>query len=219
MWDQLISLDQTILLAINHCHSPYWDDVMSVISGKLTWAFFYISILIGLYKAYPKDFVWIVVGLLLSIVLADQLSSGLLKPLVARWRPSRDPILSEFVHIVHGYTGGKYGFVSSHAANVFAASLFTIPLFRNKLYSMMMLLWCLLVCYSRMYLGVHYPLDIIGGAFIGSFSGFLSFWIINKLKKGKNVSHTFSQVLVPFVVLLVTLVTVALFSQYLLFLA
>lgn len=219
MWDQLISLDQTVLLAINHCNSPYWDDVMSVVSGKLTWALFYLSILVGLYRAYPKDFVWIVVGLVLSIVLADQLSSGLLKPLVARWRPSRDPILSEFVHIVHAYTGGKYGFVSSHAANVFAASLFTIPLFRNKLYSIMMLLWCLLVCYSRMYLGVHYPLDILGGAFVGSFSGYLSFWIINKSKKGKYIPHTLSGVLIPFVVLLCTLVIIAFFSKYLLFLA
>lgn len=219
MWDQLIAFDQNLLLGINHFNSLYFDDVLSVVSGKLTWALFYLSILVALYKAYPKDFVWIVVGLVLSIVLADQLSSGLLKPLVARWRPSRDPVLSEFVHIVHGYTGGKYGFVSSHAANVFAASLFTIPLFRNKLYTSMMLLWCLLVCYSRMYLGVHYPLDILGGALVGSFSGYLSFWIINKFKKGKNQLQPNSKLIIPLVVLIVTLGFIAVGSKYLLFLA
>ena len=107
--------------------------------------------------------------------LADQISVKVFKEGFERLRPSHNPEIKDLIHTVKGYRGGQFGFVSSHAANTFAMAFFTSKLFRNRYYSWFIFIWAAVVSYSRIYLGVHYPLDIIGGALLGMLLGYLVF--------------------------------------------
>ena len=109
----------------------------------------------------------------LVITLADQIASGLCKPFFARFRPTQDPNIMYMVDIVNGYRGGRFGFISSHAANTFAISVFLSLLIKRKSLTFMLLFWAVLNSYSRIYLGVHYPGDILFGAIEGCFIGYL----------------------------------------------
>lgn len=129
-----------------------------------------------------ENCLYLVVAIALVITCCDQMASGFLKPTFQRFRPSRSPEISHLVHIVNGYTGGKYGFASSHAANVFGLATFCSLLFHNRKLSLFLFSWAALVSYSRIYLGVHYPGDIIVGTGIGLFFGYLIFKILPKFK-------------------------------------
>ncbi len=179
--DWLINLDKEILLALNGIHAPFFDYFMYAISGKEVWGLLYVTIIAVILKKYG----WrcggtIIAAMILTIVLSDQTASGLMKPFFERLRPSRDPVLSDMVHIVNNYRGGKFGFASSHAANTFALAVFTALLFKRRYLSVFMLFWAVVVSYSRIYLGVHYPGDIIAGAVIGAVAGAAIYHIYNK---------------------------------------
>ncbi len=179
--DWLINLDKELLLALNGLHSPLFDYFMYIISRKEVWLLFYVTIIVVILKGYG----WrcggtIVVAIVLTILLSDQITAEIIKPFFERFRPSRDPILSDMVHTVNNYRGGKFGFVSSHAANTFALAIFSTLLFRNRYLSVFMLFWAGVVSYSRIYLGVHYPGDIIVGAFVGAIIGTIIYRIHNK---------------------------------------
>lgn len=183
MLETLNQLDQELLLFLNSINSPFFDSFMYLISGKLVWAIFYLAIIIQIYRTYGwKNCLYLVVAIALVITCCDQMASGFLKPTFQRFRPSRSPEISHLVHIVNGYTGGKYGFASSHAANVFGLATFCSLLFSNKKLSLFLFSWAVLVSYSRIYLGVHYPGDIIVGTAIGLFFGYLIFKILPKFK-------------------------------------
>lgn len=183
MLETLNQLDQELLLFLNSIHSPFFDSFMYLISGKLVWAVFYLAIIVQIYRTYGwKNCLYLVVAIALVITCCDQMASGILKPTFQRFRPSQSPEISNLVHIVNGYTGGKYGFASSHAANVFGLATFCSLLFRNRKLSLFLFSWAALVSYSRIYLGVHYPGDIIVGTGIGLFFGYLIFRILPKFK-------------------------------------
>lgn len=184
MFEELIHIDQQWLLAINGCHAPWADTLMWIISGKLTWLPLYalLIVLIFLRCKTSNSKWWLMALLVLAVVagsagLADFISSGLIKPAVCRLRPTHEPALTGLIHIVNGYTGGQYGFVSSHAADTFACalsfSLFWAYTSTNKkrahlTVTLPLMVWVALNCYSRMYLGVHYPGDIMGGLLVGA---------------------------------------------------
>ena len=181
MLKQLIHIDTEILLAINGWHAPWADTLMWIISAKATWIPLYV-LLIGLLiwryrQPVPTAVKWLqrvpacvvmIVVIALAVGAADFIASGILKEWVARPRPTRVPELEGVLHLVNGYKSGRYGFVSSHAANTMACGLLFSLIWRKKITTCGLMLWVAANCYSRMYLGVHYPLDILGGLIVGA---------------------------------------------------
>ena len=194
MLEQLLHIDTEILLAINGWHAPWADTLMWIVSAKTTWIPLYL-LLIGLLvwryrkpamtgvkwlQRVPACVVMIVV-IGLAVGAADFIASGILKDLVARPRPTRVPELEGVLHLVNGYKSGKFGFVSSHAANTMAVALLFSLIWRNKIATVGLMLWVAANCYSRMYLGVHYPTDILGGLLIGAAVAVAAYVVLRRL--------------------------------------
>ncbi len=188
-FESLLFWDKHLFLAINGCNSSFWDGVMFAISAKFTWVPLYIAVLIVIIKNWKRESIWLIIALVSCIVISDQISSGLIKELVQRLRPSHALELKNMVHLVNGYSGGQFGFVSSHAANSFGFALLSATLFRNKKYTSCIFGWALLVSYSRIYLGVHYPLDVLGGALVGILGALACYYAIVKLRPSLLTPH------------------------------
>jgi len=163
-------IDQELFLFINSLNSPFFDQVMHAISGKLIWVPLYLAILIFLGFKYKRKFLVILIFIILAATLADQ-SSVLVKNIVLRLRPCQQPSLSGMVHLVNGECGGLYSFVSSHATNSFDVALLSLLFIRKRWYTISILLWASIIGYSRIYLGVHFPGDVICGSMLGAFIG------------------------------------------------
>ena len=177
MIDYLMDIDTDALLTINGLHDVFQDALWWMVSAKWSSLLIILALMWVLLHQNRRHALLAIAMLVLAFVLADQVSSGLIKQLVERLRPTHDPALGDAIHVVNGYRGGMYGFVSSHAANSFAAATFIALLFRNKAVTIGLTLWALLQCYSRIYLGVHYPGDIMGGIAVGLLSGWLV-WLL-----------------------------------------
>ena len=172
MFHWLLEFDKQAFLYFNSIHSPEWDNIMAWVSGKTSWIPLYIFLLlIIIYRERPTRFIFTILFVVITVTLCDQLS-GLIKNIVERPRPSYNTDLEEFIHLVNNKKGGgMYGFVSSHAANVFGVAAILSNQFKHFRWSLFLYAWAALVAYSRVYMGVHYPLDIICGALIGVLIG------------------------------------------------
>lgn len=182
MIDSIAHWDEQLFLFLNQIHASWLDPVMLLITGKYIWIPFYIFLLFLLIKQFKKDSIWYILGLILVILLADQFTSGFMKPFFERLRPCHDPRWKDLILNYSG-CGGLYGFASSHAANTFGLAAYFQKVGAKKIPSFSWLfLWAALVSYTRIYLGVHYPGDVLVGALVGILSGWLVYWIIVKLK-------------------------------------
>ncbi len=184
MIDYLLALDTKIFLLLNGWRAEWLDPVMVAISGKYTWAPFYLMILIFLLWRFKKKTWFIVLAVVVLVFLTDKVSVHLFKNVFERLRPCHDPVIAHMVNTVDGRCGGQYGFVSSHASNVFGLALFITWLLARggwRWVSLLMFLWATVVAYSRIYLGVHYPGDIIGGAMVGMLMGGLVIALVHAL--------------------------------------
>jgi undecaprenyl-diphosphatase len=211
----ILETDKELFLYLNSFHSDFWDTIMLMITRKETWIPFYAIIIFYIIKNYRGKALPVLLLLALVVVASDQFSV-LLKESIQRLRPVHDPEIGSLVHNVLR-KGGQYGFVSSHAANSFAIFAFTGRLFKNRRYTLLLLFWAVLFSYSRIYSGVHYPLDIAGGALLGLVigEGFFRFYAFgahrqwfSRLKGSDSVSLPNSHSVIIYLVFAVLMVTV-----------
>jgi len=159
---------------------------MWLMSETMVWIPAYLIFLIILIRNKKEQSILLILAFALLIVFTDQIASGVFKPLIGRLRPTHDSELANLVHVVKSYRGGLHGFFSSHAANVFAFAGLSLLLVRNWAYSLTILLWASLISYSRVYLGVHFPLDILSGAVFGFLSSIGFYYLSMAFLRNKS---------------------------------
>jgi len=189
MLETLKTLDENIFLYLNAQHNSFFDQLMWLFSDRFFWIPLYAWFLWLIYKKYPKHYWTVIIAIILMIAASDQLCN-LVKVSAMRLRPSQEPHLQSLVHIVNDYRGGTYGFCSSHASNAFAVAFFMITILagERKYIIPVCLAYAILTAYSRVYLGVHYPGDILTGAIIGSLLGTGFAFALAKLRSRYLVS-------------------------------
>lgn len=183
MIEYLNDIDADALLAVNGLHDVFQDAFWWLVTAKWSSALMLLALLWILFHQNRRHALLVLAMLALAVLVADQVASGLIKHLVERLRPTHDPSLESMVHVINGYRGGLYGFVSSHAANSFAISTLITLIMRHRLVAFSLFTWSLLQCYSRMYLGVHYPGDILGGIIVGVLAGWLVWLLMHWLQR------------------------------------
>lgn len=179
----LKAMDTMVFLTVNSHHNAYFDSVMWLVSGKLIWVPMYVSLFFVLLKNYSYKVVFaILLAIGVVILFTDSFTAQVIRPWVCRLRPSNlDNPMSTMVHIVDGYRGGAYGFPSNHASNTWGLAFFITFLFRRYKLTFFFFLWALLVCYSRMYLGVHYFGDLLIGGLLALAGASTVFYVFRKV--------------------------------------
>jgi undecaprenyl-diphosphatase len=181
MLQSLIEADRKLFLLINQANDPVIDFIMFWATDKWIWVPFYIWLLYILIKNYGKKIFVLLIVVALLITISDQVSV-MIKDLTQRLRPCRDPFFTGMIHLVNESCGGQYGFISSHACNTMALAVFITGILpeASRWFKAEIFAYVVLVCYSRIYLGAHFPGDIIGGWILGTILGFIAIFICRK---------------------------------------
>jgi len=184
MLESLKSFDQTIFLFLNGLHCSFLDPVMFYGTLTLTWLPLYLLLLYLVIRRYKWQSVWIILFAAITILVSDQLSN-FVKEWMARPRPTHEPGLTG-IHTVYGYTGGQFAFYSAHASTNLAIAIFLIMMLKNqyRYFALLILCWAFFRAYTRIYLGVHYPGDLVAGwlagALIGWCAGLACTWFVRQ---------------------------------------
>lgn len=166
MFEWLLNTDRELFITLNNIHTPFFDGVMTFLSAKLVWLPLYLAILFFIfYKRDKKSAFIMLTAVVITFALTDSVAN-IIKESVQRLRPCYEPALDGVVRLLEG-KGGLYGYLSNHASNVFGLATITSLLFRKSWYSITIFIWATSVSYSRIYVGKHYPLDVLSGAILG----------------------------------------------------
>lgn len=181
-------IDQSLLQFLNSFHNAFWDKAVTLFTSSEIWIPFYLLIVYVIIKTYKKNSIYILLLIGLSIALSDQFS-GLIKHTAQRLRPTHDPVLGDLVHNVYN-RGGMFGFFSAHAANTFTLAIISAKLFKNQAFTILIFVWAILVSYTRVYIGLHYPGDILTGWVWGFMAGLVFYQLMVFVQK-KYFKSTF----------------------------
>lgn len=182
MLEKILQWDQELLLFLNSLHCSFFDHFFWYATKEITWILLYVLFIYMLYRQYGKQ-IWLpILFVIITIVLTDQVSNNI-KYLVERLRPTHNPQIAHLVQVVRDYRGGEFSFPSGHATNTFGIAVFLFRIIDKKRWWLTLAIfgWCTLMTYSRIYLGVHYPIDIICGIILGTAIALLTSWIMKKI--------------------------------------
>lgn len=179
----LLQIDVAVLHFFNGGSNMLMDQIVWVLTSGLTWIPLYLALfyIVVRNNETMSQIGLVILSAFLCVLFADGIVDGIIKPLVARWRPSNDPVIKYTIHVVNGMSLKDYGFCSAHAANTMALAVFFSLLIRSKLMTITLVAWSLVNCWSRLYLGVHYPSDIVCGLAIGGTVGVLVYLFYYKM--------------------------------------
>ena len=186
--ETLSNIDTDLFLFLNGLHTSWLDKVMIAVTQMWVWVPLYLLLIYWTVKQYGKRCWWIFLAVGIVVLCSDQLSAHVCKPLFHRLRPCYNADLQDLIYLPKGMAGGRYGFVSSHAANTFAVAAFLTPALRKdrNWMGIVLYLWAFISSYSRIYLGFHYPADILCGSLLGILIG-LILWKVFQLVVVKKV--------------------------------
>ena len=173
--ETLSQIDSDLFLFLNGLHTEWMDKVMVCVTNMWAWIPLYLLLMYWAIRQYGKRCWWVFVAVALVVLCTDQLSSHVCKPFFQRLRPCYNTGFHNLIHLPKGMAGGQYGFVSSHAANTFGVTVFLTPILtKNRPWTFIVLFfWAITSSYSRIYIGYHYPGDILCGAFLGVLIGLI----------------------------------------------
>ena len=210
--EELIHIDKQLLLWFNGSESLFLDSLITTLTNAKTWIPLYLSLFYVVVKSNQtvRDVFLILAAAGLCVLLAGTIDDTIVKPTVARWRPGHDPQIGMLVDTVNGYRGGNYGFFSAHASNTFSIAIFFSLLMRQRLFTVFMVCWSLINCYTRLYLGVHYPGDILVGLSWGAIVGTSVYYLYRRVLRltPTSVPATYTPAMcdIPIAVLVLTIV-------------
>lgn len=178
-----LTADQQLLLSFNGSNSLFVDQLALVLTHAQTWILLYAALLYLVVKNNEKasQILLAIISALVCVGIASGVDNGLVKPMIGRLRPTCDPALQGLVQIVNGHTGTGYSFFSAHAANTFSLAVFFSLLIRNRALSLTLLGWAAVNSWTRLYLGVHYPSDVLVGILFGTATGLTVYWLYFRL--------------------------------------
>lgn len=188
-YSTLYAADKTLLMVFNGSHCPFVDRLAVTLTCGYMWIPLYIALLLLVINNHKTVVqISLVISMaLLAIVLSEGMADLIVKPLVARLRPIRDTLMQDSVQVVNNYRAEGYSFFSAHASNTMAVAVFFSLLVKDRLFACTLITWALVNCWTRLYLGVHYPSDIIVGVVWGSVSGLFAYTMYNKVKDTRSV--------------------------------
>ena len=182
--ENILPYERDLFFLLNGSDSVFWDNMMWVVSRTRIWFLFYVFVALFLFYKTPKrDAALVLLFFILMVVLCDQFSSGLMKPFFERLRPTHHPDFKDYVDIVNGHRGGGFSFISGHATNGFGFAVFLSLVFRNRWVTLVALVWATLISYSRIYLGVHFISDVVGGVLAGTLIAMIMYAVFVSLRK------------------------------------